>query len=401
MTEFASFMGVHSMQSRKEGMSVALKVTRRRFASAALHEIRIHERVKAAGHGECRHISQVRESFMHEGHVCMAFDFHGRDLTHHLRGGAMRLRDAKAVTRQLLAGLALLHESGVIHTDVKPDNILYDAATGVARLSDLGLSETSLTTGEPIATQDYAPPEALTGVHMAKPVDLWALGCTVFEMLTGELLFDPWAACRAKYQEFGDDDDEGDDAVGEIELIDDEPPSREALDAAEEEREQLLPGAIIAGKYRLLRKLGQGKFATVWETVPLHHAGLMLPSSEEVVARAKALRAELPPLPPRARWNLYDVAQAYEHLLQMHELLGPAPAHILQGCWQTLFCDQQLGLRFSPVIGRRTLRERLAGKIAEDEIATLASFLEGLLKYAPESRMTAQEALAHPWLSEG
>lgn len=373
---------------------VALKVMRRRFASAAFHEMGIHERIKLAGFGAHEHVTQLVESFCHEGHVCLAFDLHGRDLSHFLRAGRMPLSEVKEVTRQLLSGLAAMHEAGVIHTDVKPDNILYDRTQGVARLSDLGLSETSLAVGEMIATQDYAPPEALLGAPMASPVDLWALGCTVFEMLTGELLFDPWHACKVKYKEFSDDADEGAESAEAA----DTSPTREELDEAEEEAEQLAAGTQVGGKYRLVTKLGQGKFATVWRALPLHDTPIALPPKEEVLQAARAMRATLPALPPRARWNLYDVAQAYEHLLQMHELLGPAPESVMQGCWQKLFCSDGATLRFAPSIDRRPLVARLSMHLELHEAQAAASFLEALLRYDPRERLTSLEALNTSWL---
>ena len=382
-------------RSRKAALPmVALKVTRRRFASAALHEVRMHGRLEAAGFGAHPHVTRLVESFVHEGHVGLAFALHGRDLRRSMKDGGLPLAKVKHVTRQLLEALAALHEAGVIHADVKPDNILYHAASGVARLSDLGLSETSLEVGEAIATQDYAPPEALLGTPMTAPVDLWALGCTVFEMITGSLLFDPWAACCAKYREFSNDDEEGEETQEPATT-----PSRAELDDAEEKREQFATGTILGGKYQLVQRLGQGKFATVWKARPLHDEALLLPPAEQVREQARALRATLPPLPPRARWNLYDVALGYEHLVQMHELLGPAPAALMQGCWNKLFCGaDNTSLRFAPEVQSRPLSERLATALPPEEARAAATFLEALLRYEPAQRVTAAEALKMAWL---
>ena len=308
----------------------------------------------------------------------------------------MELTLVKKLTRQLLTGLEFMHGAGVIHTDVKPDNILYHSKKGV-RLADLGLSETSLSAGEPIATQDYAPPEALFGVPMGTPVDMWALGCTVFEMLTGTLLFDPWTACCAKYREFSDDDSEEDSPSADVSEAPAHP-SREELDTQEEKREQFRPGAVLGGKYKLIQRLGQGKFATVWKAVILNETPLKLPSRDAIMAEARARRASLPPLPPKARWNLYDVAQSYEHLVQMHELLGPAPSSVIQGHWQKLFCDESSALKFCPQIGHRPLLARLAESLNAEEAAEAAKFLEGLLRYDPLERITAAEALLLPWV---
>lgn len=378
---------------------VALKIMRRRFASAAFDEIGMHQRVQQAGHASHAHITNLRETFVHEGHVCLAFDLHGRDLSHTIKRGKMPLNEVKTITRQLLSALQAMHESGVIHTDLKPGNILYHRRSRTARLSDLGLSETSLEVGEAVATQDYAPPEALLGAPMGTAVDMWALGCIVFEMLTGELLFDPWTACVDKYREFSDDGEDNVEDDNQIES-DDDTPSRKKLDRTEEKREQLPAGGIVGGKYQLVRKLGQGKFATVWKAVPLHERPIVMPSKQEAVEQARALRAELPPLPKRARWDLYEVAECYEHLLQMHELLGPAPTDLMQGCWNKLFCAGTTQLRFSPDITPRPLIPRFTAHLAQGEAHAVATFLEGLLRYAPEQRLTADEALKLAWLND-
>ena len=92
------------------------------------------------------------------------------------------------------------------------------------------------------------------------------------------------------------------------------------------------------------------------------------------------------------------MAQSYEHLVQMHELLGPAPSSVIQGHWQKLFCDESSALKFCPQIGHRPLLARLAESLNAEEAAEAAKFLEGLLRYDPLERITAAEALLLPWV---
>lgn len=99
------------------------------------------------------------------------------------------------IVRQLCEGLDYAHGRGVIHRDFKPENILV-TATGdseVARIADFGLSlstqhETRLTTTGVVCTPAYASPEQLRGAPIDQRVDLYALGTTMFEMLSGGLL---------------------------------------------------------------------------------------------------------------------------------------------------------------------------------------------------------------------
>lgn len=106
--------------------------------------------------------------------------------------GKLPLRSALEITLELADALARAHHQGIIHRDVKPDNVLL-AEDGSPRLTDFGLARfvdqrTALSEGV-VGTVAYLSPEALWGRPLDARADLWALGALLFEMIAGRRAF--------------------------------------------------------------------------------------------------------------------------------------------------------------------------------------------------------------------
>jgi glycogen synthase kinase 3 beta len=93
---------------------------------------------------------------------------------------------------QIFRGIAYLHSKEICHRDIKPGNILIDLETGALQICDFGSAKVII--DEPnkayIATRPYRAPELLLNQERYSfPVDVWAVGCVIAEMLTGGPLF--------------------------------------------------------------------------------------------------------------------------------------------------------------------------------------------------------------------
>src|SRR6476646_3340999 len=133
---------------------IALKVQRRRYAREAVDEIEVYQRLRESGE-VCPEIIDLREAFLYDGHICLAFDRHGNSLCEVLERGALPPARVRRAAGQILTALDHLHRAGYTHTDIKPDNILYRPRFGDARLADLGDAERQLEQGILYGTREY------------------------------------------------------------------------------------------------------------------------------------------------------------------------------------------------------------------------------------------------------
>jgi serine/threonine protein kinase len=122
----------------------------------------------------------------------------GADLAKRLaREGRLEPAVAVELIAQIGNGLDAIHAAGLIHRDVKPANVLLGGGEGAehAYITDFGVArnvatESGLTqTGRFVGTLDYAAPEQISGAEIDARVDVYALGCLLFKLLTGEVPF--------------------------------------------------------------------------------------------------------------------------------------------------------------------------------------------------------------------
>ncbi len=149
---------------------------------------------EAEAAGRLRHPNIVSLHDMDEGLGLFVFELMaGGTLQDRLAaGGALSPAAGRRLALELLAALDAAHERGIIHRDIKPANVFFDAA-GNAKLGDFGAAHLvdfgQTQTGGLVGTIAYMAPEQITGATIGAAADLYALGVTLFEALTGRAPF--------------------------------------------------------------------------------------------------------------------------------------------------------------------------------------------------------------------
>ncbi len=116
----------------------------------------------------------------------------GKTLKGHMAGQALPVAEALEIALQVAEGLAAVHRRGIVHGDVKPANLMLTDG-GVVKIVDFGLATLGgggePRPGWPLGTLAYMSPEQVRSQALGPASDLWALGVTLYEMLTGRRPF--------------------------------------------------------------------------------------------------------------------------------------------------------------------------------------------------------------------
>jgi outer membrane biosynthesis protein TonB len=178
------------ISDRVEAMKVLLPdlVGRQDLAARFLREIK----VLASLHHP--NIAQLRTALTIDNQLVMIMELvEGESLSHHLRRAPISSKDAIQVVLQVLDALEYAHAQQVIHRDIKPANMMI-TPQGVVKLTDFGIARsmrdpTLTAVGSTTGSINYISPEQINGGTPDARSDLYSLGVSLYEMLTGAVPF--------------------------------------------------------------------------------------------------------------------------------------------------------------------------------------------------------------------
>ena len=183
-----------------DGTPIAIKVLKPRYAGDAQFESRFRNESETAAKLEHPNIIRIRSVAKTGAHVYFAMDLCADSLGARIaREGPLPEDDILRLAHDITSALEFAHEQGVIHRDLKPDNVLI-RSNGAAVLTDFGIARAvsgyvaSTGVNMTIGTPHYLSPEQAQGRPLDQRVDFYALGVTLYKAATGEVPFssDDW-----------------------------------------------------------------------------------------------------------------------------------------------------------------------------------------------------------------
>jgi len=183
---------VHRAWDPQLGRNVALKVLRSEDGSAAEAHERFQREARLAASLHHPHIVPIYDSGTWKGQDYIAMQLlEGQTLAH----ARLDRRTALTCIRDAAPALHFAHEKGIVHRDIKPSNLMLDA-DGRVFVADFGVARQSVATasmttpGTVVGTPAYMSPEQAMGLPADARSDVYSLGATLYELLTGKAPFD-------------------------------------------------------------------------------------------------------------------------------------------------------------------------------------------------------------------
>ena len=137
-------------------------------------------------------------------YIAMEF-LKGKDLVDHAKvGQLLPVGQVLSIIRRVALALDYAHRQGVVHRDIKPANIMFEAASDSVKVTDFGIARVTdaskTKTGIVLGTPSFMSPEQIAGKPVDGRSDLYSLGVTLYQMLSGRLPFEAASLTQLMYK---------------------------------------------------------------------------------------------------------------------------------------------------------------------------------------------------------
>ncbi|CAL1530449.1 unnamed protein product [Lymnaea stagnalis] len=189
-----SYGMVLKCRHKETGQLVAIKKFLESEDDKVVQKIALRE-VKMLKQLQHDNLVNLIETFRRRKRLYLVFEFVDHTILDELEKcpNGLDENSCRKILWQVLKGTEFCHSHNIIHRDIKPENILI-SKSGIIKICDFGFARTLAQPGETytdyVATRWYRAPELLVGdTKYGRAVDIWAIGCLLYEIITGEPLF--------------------------------------------------------------------------------------------------------------------------------------------------------------------------------------------------------------------
>ncbi|XP_019899746.3 serine/threonine-protein kinase PRP4 homolog isoform X2 [Esox lucius] len=181
----------------RTSQDVAIKIIRNNelMQKTGLKELDFLKKLNDADPDDKFHCLRLFRHFYHKQHLCLVFEPLSMNLREVLKkygkDVGLHIKAVRSYSQQLFLALKLLKRCNILHADIKPDNILVNESKTILKLCDFGsashVAENDITPY--LVSRFYRAPEIIIGKPYDYGIDMWSVGCTLYELYTGKILF--------------------------------------------------------------------------------------------------------------------------------------------------------------------------------------------------------------------
>ncbi|KAG5268400.1 hypothetical protein AALO_G00212160 [Alosa alosa] len=188
---------IRARDTARAGQDVAIKIIRNNelMHKTGMKELEFLKKLNDADPDDKFHCLRLFRHFDHKQHLCLVFEPLSMNLREVLKkygkDVGLHIKAVRSYSQQLFLALKLLKRCNILHADIKPDNILVNESKTILKLCDFGsashVADNDITPY--LVSRFYRAPEIIIGKPYDYGIDMWSVGCTLYELYAGKILF--------------------------------------------------------------------------------------------------------------------------------------------------------------------------------------------------------------------